>query len=142
MTNYFELDESLQCKYPALNQGHQTLLLHINGLLRWVMEKQAGQPVPPPQVFDLLMDLLQYSREHFCAEESIMTRLAYPLLEPHRHQHDAMFEGLVRHTRDFYHQRVDVVVVTLFLLDWWNLHIQEDDRLLSLFLQRNPPPAP
>lgn len=95
------------------------------------------------EVARLLEFLLVYVREHFEAEEALMRRIHYPLLEPHAAEHAAfaaevaaLYESLAR---DGLTARL-VLAVDRRVTEWLTNHVYTSDLALGRFSAGRPGP--
>ncbi len=85
----------------------------------------------------LLDALIDYTREHFDTEESLMQRHAYPGYSRHKIQHDDLTRTVLAFRRDFESGKVAVSVELLgFLKEWLAHHIAESDQRVGVHLRR------
>ncbi len=89
----------------------------------------------PDVLLDKLDRLLEYTREHFVFEETLMVEHSYPGLEDHRQEHVALLhrvellrEALANGKALSYSADIDVAD------DWVLAHVNEEDKQLGLFL--------
>jgi hemerythrin len=111
----------------TINNQHKVLFGIINDLHEGMMTGQARSLTGP-----LLKKLVDYTRNHFTAEEAMMNAAAYPKLAAHQIKH----RDLVKQVED-YIARYDRGETTLniqllnFLRDWLTNHIQKEDKQYS-----------
>jgi hemerythrin len=111
----------------TIDDQHKVLFGIINDLHEGMMMGQARSLTGP-----LLNKLADYTRNHFTAEEAMMTAAAYPKLAAHKILH----RNLVKQVED-YIARYDRGETTLniqllnFLRDWLTNHIQKEDKQYS-----------
>lgn len=116
-------DENFSVGVEILNRQHRQIIQLINQLR---LDTQDG--LRRDSVVDALRRLLQYSRDHFAAEEGLLERHGYPDLDAHRQQHRAFAGRLL----DFCAcaaagQEALADDMLLFLSNWWVWHIQCED---------------
>jgi hemerythrin len=89
------------------------------------------------QAKESLAFLVQYTSEHFQAEEQFMRELGYPGLGPHMAQHAALVEKA--HDLQAKHEQgaANAMEVTIFLADWLTHHIDEVDMEYVAFMREN-----
>jgi len=111
----------------TIDDQHKVLFDIINSLYEGMMTGQARSLTGP-----LLKKLADYTRNHFTAEEALMTAAKYPQLSAHKIKH----RDLVKQVED-YIARYDRGETTLniqllnFLRDWLTNHIQKEDKQYS-----------
>jgi len=80
--------------------------------------------------------LLEYLRDHFSYEESLMSRYGYPKLTEHRREHMALMERLIRYDREFKSQvKTNINSIVDILYEWLMGHILGSDKILGRFLR-------
>ena len=83
----------------------------------------------PNELDQPLSKLIQYTHDHFAAEEKALEKINYPQLEEHRQEHNKLKQDVAT-----FHERVkqgDASVVTefySFLREWLLDHIVESDK--------------
>lgn len=117
-------NDSLSVGVKTLDEQHKGLVQTLNELHAAMMRGDAKGATGP-----LLDKLVRYTREHFAAEEALMSRAQYPSTSQHRTRH----RDLTRQVED-YVQRYRSGEITLnvqllnFLRDWLINHIQKEDQ--------------
>jgi hemerythrin len=107
----------------ALDSQHTVLFDILNDLHAAMMKGQAQSLTGP-----MLRKLVDYTRNHFASEESMLAAAQYPGLAEHRIKH----RDLTRQVED-YSARFERGEITLnlhllnFLRDWLSNHIQKVD---------------
>jgi hemerythrin-like metal-binding protein len=108
----------------AVDGQHKVLFDIINDLHAAMMKGQAQSMTGP-----LLKKLIEYTRNHFSAEEAMMASAKYPGIDAHKIKH----RDLVKQVED-YSARFEKGEITLnlhllnFLRDWLTNHIQKVDK--------------
>jgi hemerythrin len=87
-----------------------------------------------------LTRLMQYTRVHFAAEETLMTTIAYPELETHRAEHEAFRRNLRELQTAAMTQDISVATISL-LRDWLIKHITISDMKYAAFSRSLTPKA-
>jgi hemerythrin-like metal-binding protein len=106
------------------DEEHLILVEMVNELFVMVRDKKGPKELDQP-----LGKLIQYTHDHFAAEEKALEKINYPQLEEHRQEHDKLKQEVAA-----FHERVkqgDATVVTefyRFLRDWLVDHIVESDK--------------
>lgn len=114
----------------AMDDQHSALFKVLNDLHTAMLEGRAQQLTGP-----LLRKLLNYTRDHFSAEEALLTSARYPGLPEHRKLH----RELTRTAEEFA-DRFERGETTLnlslmsFLRDWLGNHIQKVDKEYGAWL--------
>lgn len=117
-------NDKLALGIPSVDDQHMVLVESLNDL-HGAMMKGNAQAVTKT----LLRNLLAYTRDHFAAEEAMMSASRYPGLAVHRQKHTE----LTNKVADFaarYERGEGALNVQLlnFLRDWLTTHIQVTDR--------------
>jgi len=134
MPKLFEWDDSYRVDVGEMDGQHRMLIGYVNDLY------EAMRRGDDREMMDsLLVRLLEYTIEHFGAEEEVMARAGYPGLDSHRKEHVA-FRGKVE---DFYtgyreEGRAITLDVMIFLKDWVSEHILSRDKDYSAFINGAP----
>lgn len=85
---------------------------------------------------EILKSLVQYTREHFGGEESMMSRTRYPSFASHKAEHDKLTGQVVNMVRDFEAGKAVLSMGLLeFLRQWLQAHIVACDKKYSAHLQ-------
>ncbi len=116
-------DSKYSVGVKSLDSQHTVLFNLINELHASMMKGEAQKVTG-----SLLTKLVDYTRNHFAAEESMMSLAQYPGLAQHKVKH----QELLKKVDDFVarHQRgegtLNVQLLT-FLRDWLTSHILRED---------------
>ena len=107
----------------ALDDQHKVLVNTLNDLHAAIMKGQASNITG-----SLLTQLVKYTRDHFAAEEAIMTRTKFAGFAAHRAKH----LDLTRQVEDYVasYQRGEITLnlnLLNFLRDWLMTHILKED---------------
>ncbi len=122
--------EKLSVGVKTLDDQHTVLFNTINDLHAAMMKGQARSVIG-----GLLKTLLDYTRNHFTAEEELLDSKQYPDLS----QHKILHRELTRQVED-YIARFEKGDITLshhlsdFLSDWLTTHIQKADQAYGPWL--------
>ena len=118
-------------KIKVLDEHHQHLFELVNELHDF-MRMGKGDEI----MITTLRDLLLYTRNHFAAEEVLMTTFSYPQFLSHRLEH----QKLTRSVHDFItafeagERRFSPQLMD-FLNDWLTCHILQTDLQYTAFLR-------
>jgi hemerythrin len=108
----------------SMDRQHTVLFDILNELHTAMMKGQAQA-----MTGSLLQKLVNYTRNHFSAEESMMAASGYPGLAQHRTRHRDLMkqveEFVARHKRG--ESTLNVQLLN-FLRDWLTNHIQHEDQ--------------
>jgi hemerythrin len=115
---------------PVIDGQHKTLVNILNEL-HDAMKLGNGERVTRA----LLYKLLDYTREHFAAEEKLMEAAGYPELQEHRLQHVALTAKVVDLVTRLDEGGCSLNVDLLFFLrDWLQTHIVRQDKAYGPWL--------
>ena len=126
---------------PLIDQQHEAYL----ELVERVFQLCAKADVDLAQLTAEVNQTLVYAVEHFDTEEELMRSVRYPLLNQHVAKHN-----LFRAQADLFAAEIKGPVVVedftprlaKWLVDWFVLQVQTDDRLLAVFLKKQKPDRP
>jgi len=108
----------------TLDRQHTVLFNILNDLHAAMMKGQAQNVAGP-----LLRELVQYTCEHFAAEEAMMAVSDYPGLIRHCTQHQDLIQQVQEYVAKFEKGESTVNTQSLsFLRDWLTNHIQRADK--------------
>lgn len=113
-------DSSYSVGDSTLDGHHKKLLALTNALADCAGE---SSPQADSQFHEILNELAVYTREHFAAEEKVLTRCNYPLLTMHKGEHAKFVQWLAEKLVLAADGVLDKVGVQLFVSDWWREHI-------------------
>lgn len=118
----------------AMDSQHTVLFKILNDLHGAMMSGQAKQ-----MTGDLLRKLVAYTRDHFAAEEALMTAAGYTALAQHRLKHRELMKQVDDFAARYESGESNLNLPLLnFLRDWLTNHIQQEDTLYSPSInQRN-----
>jgi hemerythrin len=122
--------EEFDIHVKEIDEQHQRLLelvTHLHSLVEAQAEKA--------RLKQLLMDLLEFTHEHFATEEELMRRHDYPRFAKHHKEHKLLLrymklvvEGVSQGKYPTFFADYDVST------DWAMVHIEEHDRDMGVFL--------
>ncbi len=117
-------------KVQSIDKEHQRIFEMINELHE-AMRVGQGSKVAPA----ILERLLDYTREHFAYEESLMQKAKYPDLGAHRIEHVKLTTAVSKMKQDF-DKGNTAISLTLadFLKDWLKAHIAARDQKYTEYL--------
>lgn len=90
------------------------------------------------QFHEILNDLVVYVSDHFCEEERLLSRCAYPALSEQREAHQMFKERLTEFLLAATVGVIDRSGLQEFLAQWWRSHIQEADKQYAEFFRQSP----
>lgn len=122
-----EWKSNYSVKVPSIDREHQTLLDMVNGL-HDAMKSGQGSKVAP----DILARLVDYTREHFAYEESLMLRARYPDYAAHKAEHTKLTQQVLKIKQDL-DKGDSTITLSLaeFLSQWLRTHILDRDQKYS-----------
>ncbi len=125
--------EKLSVGVKSVDDEHNVLFNIINDLHAAMMKGQARNVVG-----DLLKKLLNYTRNHFSAEEELMDKAQYQGLSEHKMLH----RELTRQVEDYIsrYEKGDLTLSTHlsdFLSNWLTDHIQKVDQAYGPWLNQH-----
>ncbi|HTF99682.1 MAG TPA: bacteriohemerythrin [Nitrospirota bacterium] len=83
----------------------------------------------------VLKKLLDYTQYHFSTEERLFREHGYPESEAHKRKHNELTEKTKKLQESFDRgNKMITIDVMLFLSDWLNVHILDEDKRYSHFL--------
>jgi hemerythrin len=131
--SFMTWNENLSVGVRVLDDQHTVLIETLNDLHAAMMKGQARAIAGK-----LLHSLVEYTRDHFVAEEQMMAATKYPGLAEHRIQH----ESLGKQVEEFVgrYERGDITIsvhLLNFLSEWLTNHIQGDDRKYGPWLNEH-----
>ncbi len=130
MDSAFQWNTSYSVKVEAMDAQHKRLFEIIRELYTAMRAGQGKQVVG-----EVLHRLIEYTVQHFAAEEKLMEKNGYQLLAAHRIEHKTLTDKVVAFKKDFEAGSATVTLeVMTFLQDWLTHHIQDVDQKYGAFL--------
>lgn len=117
-----------------IDSQHKELFTRLNTLLDACAAEQKGKD----EIGTYLAFLQDYTIQHFSAEETAMTKAAYPGLHVHKQEHDYFKQRLATIRKEFLDYGGTIHVVLLAVRasgDWLFSHIKKTDREMGAFLK-------
>jgi len=122
----------------VLDQQHKVLFSLINQLHAAML--RGGREEEVQKIF---FDLISYTESHFKEEETMLSRIGYPKLAPHRLQHAAFVEKVRDLNSQLLAGEFKVSIYLLgFLKTWLSEHILGTDQQYVAFLNPVQSPVP
>ncbi len=127
---FVEWKDEYSVGIDSIDQQHKKLLNLINQL-QTAVDYSTGEQFER----EALDELVDYTKTHFTYEEGLMRDNDYPDFEPHKAQHEKMFEK-VREVLAEYEQDQDTAMANAaeYLKDWLINHINGTDKEYSSYL--------
>lgn len=120
----FEWKPEYSVKIPTIDAQHQRLFNLAAGL-HTAMSQGKGTAV----LEQALARLVDYTREHFSAEERLMRSYKYPGFDAHKQEHDKLTAQVLDFQERFrLKQAVLTIDLMAFLQDWLQHHISASDQ--------------
>lgn len=135
-------DDTYKTGYAPVDIQHREMFRLINKLHDAILAKKDREILSAT-----LEGLTNYTRQHFRAEEALMSSVNYPNQSDHKRKHERLTQEVKTLVED-YETGKAVLSITLgmFLAKWWRDHITHDDMALIRHVQehrrsRNPRPT-
>jgi len=127
---YLEWNDRLSVKVAEFDKHHQKLIDLINKLHDAMTDGLAKDVIGRT-----LLELADYTKYHFAAEEVRMKACGYQGLSDHKAEHDGFVASLVDFKAKFDAGNASSTSIKVlnFLRDWLVKHIQGTDKLYSEF---------
>ena len=117
-------NDSLSVGVMTIDTQHRRLVDTLNQLHDAMLSGQARDLTG-----SILERLLQYTREHFTAEEAMMAAAGYPGLAEHKLLHIDLTRQVEGYITRFQYGEITLNLHLMhFLRDWLTHHIQGEDR--------------
>ena len=125
-------DEKYSVGVKELDGQHKKLVDTLNLLHEGMMKGQAQSVTGP-----LLMKLVDYTRDHFAAEEKIFATTRYPQAARHKNEHVELTRQVVDFVGRYDRGEIALNVQLLnFLRDWLTNHILKEDKEYGPWLNK------
>lgn len=117
-------EDSFSVKIPSIDAQHHKLFDLINHLHDGITAGETEKVVER-----LLIDLWNYTQEHFAYEEQLQQKVNYEKYYEHKIMHDILRNQVVDFQQQFIRGEVKIdQELTSFLVKWLLNHIAVDDR--------------
>ncbi len=117
-------EEKYSVRIPRLDEHHKKLIGLINELHDAM--KMGSSKAVLSKVIERMVD---YTKFHFTAEESAMTKAGYSAYPGHKAEHDAFVNKALKYQEDFNSGKLMLSLdVMKFLREWLVNHIQVVDK--------------
>lgn len=129
-THYVEWKDEYSVGIDSIDEQHKRLLNLINQL-QTAVDYSTGDQYER----EALDELVDYTKTHFTYEEGLMRDNEYPDYEPHKAQHEKMFNKVAEVLAE-YEKDHDTAMANAadYLKDWLINHINGTDKEYSSFL--------
>jgi methyl-accepting chemotaxis protein/hemerythrin len=123
-------DSMLSIGIAEIDSQHKLLIELLNNLNEGIRNGQ-GMDI----LQDTINGLLNYVEDHFKAEEALMEKHEYPLVDNHKNLHKEFVEKLNTFTQEYEDKRMFVSIdIRNFLRDWLIKHISTIDKQMGIYL--------
>jgi hemerythrin-like metal-binding protein len=130
-TRFVEWKESYSVGIDVIDDDHKKLLGLINQL-----QAAAHYKTDDEIVEEVLNELVDYTKYHFCREEQMMEKCNYPDFDEHKRQHDEMILQVSDYINDYRIDRTRTIEdVAVYLKTWLVNHINGTDQKYTPYLQ-------
>ncbi len=124
-------DSLYSVKHDEFDQHHKKLLDFINELHDSMMSGKGKETLEK-----ILVELREYTKYHFQAEEQKLKQMNYPDFLNHQREHKSLIDKLNDLIEDYHNNRMEVSIETSkFLKEWLFGHIQGSDKKYVSFLK-------
>lgn len=124
-------DSLYSVKHDEFDQHHKKLLDFINELHDSMMSGKGKETLEK-----ILVELREYTKYHFQAEEEKLKQMNYPDFLSHQREHKSLIGKLNDLIEDYHNNRMEVSIETSkFLKEWLFGHIQGSDKKYVSFLK-------
>ncbi len=123
---YFEWNSQVELGNPILDAHHKRLFALSEAVARSLTETTELR-----HLAGALQELIEFTREHFTAEERIMRQANYPNTEVHSEFHTLLLAELEQYWLKIQQEgnaNLTVTGLVAFLWHWLILHIDSADR--------------
>jgi hemerythrin len=128
---FVEWTDELSVGIQEIDEQHKILVNLINRLF----DETALDEADPRVIEEIMSELIEYTVVHFAVEESLFRIFNYPEMEAHIGQHHNLkaqvFEIQGKIKKD---PSIVNTELLIFLKNWLEHHIQQEDKLYSSFL--------
>lgn len=130
VTSGFLWTEQYSVHVATLDRQHQGLFAAIEELNQALSAGQGNQKLDP-----ILQKLVDYTLDHFSAEESLMDLHGFPGLPSHRAKHELFRQKIASFLEDRRAGKPGIAVALLFFTqNWLTQHVLHTDKQYSDFL--------
>lgn len=125
---FFEWDEKYSTKIQEFDNDHKKLLELFNGVYQQVFECEDLEE-ERNLTNKTLIQLLEYVKYHFTAEEELMIKFNYPSYVEHKKEHEYYIEEVNKFVQQHNNGVAALSFPTfMFLKDWITKHILGRDK--------------
>ena len=122
-------DEKYSVNVQKFDQDHKKLVQLINDLHQAMLDHKANDVLGV-----IFIELANYTKDHFKAEEEAMVKYSYPNFEAHKKLHTELVAQVDKLWDDFKAGKLMMSITVLnFLRDWLVKHILGEDSKYTAF---------
>lgn len=124
--------DQLSVGSPEIDDDHKQLLEFVNQLHDAVTAAESEKVVGR-----ILLQLIEYTRDHFAREEKLMRAAGYPDVERHAKIHQALTSKVLKFAQRYLRTPTEQVKRELidFLAAWLVDHIIKEDRRIGAYMR-------
>ena len=123
-------NDSYSVGIRSLDEQHKKLIAMANQLHE-AMGAGKGKEVVEP----VLTEMLDYTRQHFTAEEKLLEKYNYPGLGEQKREHEAFFKKVTEMQAELKQRNLTLSIeVSQYLRSWITNHIMGIDKKYTSFL--------
>ncbi|MGC2856018.1 bacteriohemerythrin [Novispirillum sp. DQ9] len=124
--------DQLSVGSPEIDDDHKKLIGFVNDLHDAVNAAESEKVVGA-----IMLQLIEYTRDHFAREEKVMQAAGYPDYARHKQLHDSLTRQVLVFAQTYLRNPTDQVKRELidFLAKWLVEHIIKEDRRLGTYMR-------
>lgn len=130
---YIEWDDSLSVGVQQFDEHHKYLVCLLNKTYNACTCDNMEEVLK-----SILVELVEYSKFHFAAEESLMMSHGYSELEFHKIEHRGFCEKIMHINQDFHEIKrnpsITLIDVAMLLGNWLSQHILKADKRFGMYI--------
>lgn len=127
---FFPWRDEYSVGVKCLDEQHRSLVGILNRLYE-AMQAGEGREA----LGEVLSSLVDYTKNHFATEESLMRRHGFPEYRHHKAKHEKMTQHVLTLAAKYESGEIsNPIQITNFLKDWLGKHILKTDKLYQPFL--------
>ncbi len=124
--------DQLSVGSSEIDDDHKHLIGFVNALHDAVTASESEKVVGA-----IMLQLIEYTRDHFAREEKVMQAAGYPDFPRHKKLHDALTRQVLIFAQTYLRNPTDQVKRELidFLAKWLVEHIIKEDRRIGVYMR-------
>ncbi len=128
----FKWDDSLDVGIAEINRQHKILIDLINAINNAVKNNETAD-----NIANTLVNLIDYTHEHFSYEEELFSSHGYPETPAHKQTHIKLLGQLDDYKRELQTgENLNYAALMVFLTQWLTQHIRYSDQDYAAFLRK------